>query len=57
MGTPYYMAPEVLTGQGYSFSVDYWSLGVCIYQMYYRCYPFGNGKDDVMEVYKDILNK
>jgi len=27
MGTPYFMAPEILTGQGYSFGVDYWALG------------------------------
>ena len=27
MGSPHYMAPEVVSGKGYSFGVDYWSLG------------------------------
>ena len=27
MGTPHYMAPEVLTHKGYSFNVDLWSIG------------------------------
>lgn len=33
-GSPEYMAPEVLTKQGYSYSVDYWALGVLIYELY-----------------------
>lgn len=27
IGTPHYMAPEVILGEGYSFAVDYWSIG------------------------------
>lgn len=27
IGTPHYMAPEVITGKGYSFLVDLWSIG------------------------------
>ncbi len=27
IGTPHYMAPEVLSGKGYSFMVDLWSIG------------------------------
>ena len=27
IGTPHYMAPEVLTNKGYTFYVDLWSLG------------------------------
>jgi len=27
IGTPTYMAPEVVSGKGYSFTVDYWSIG------------------------------
>lgn len=27
IGTPHYMAPEVISGKGYSFLVDLWSVG------------------------------
>jgi cGMP-dependent protein kinase len=57
IGTPHYMAPEVLLGKGYSYNADYWSIGVCMYEMYYGMYPFGHGKHDIMEVYKEVLHK
>ena len=27
IGTPHYMAPEILTGKGYTLNVDLWSIG------------------------------
>uniref|UniRef100_A0A671VEQ8 Protein kinase C n=1 Tax=Sparus aurata TaxID=8175 RepID=A0A671VEQ8_SPAAU len=32
-GTPDYIAPEILLGQKYTFSVDWWSFGVLVYEM------------------------
>jgi len=34
-GTAEYLAPEVLTGQGYGKPVDWWSLGILLYGTYY----------------------
>lgn len=31
IGTPHYMAPDIILGKGYNNLVDLWSLGVCIY--------------------------
>ncbi|XP_018655404.1 serine/threonine kinase [Schistosoma mansoni] len=32
-GTPNYIAPEILKGESYSFSVDWWALGVLMFEM------------------------
>eukprot|EP00736_Rhodelphis_marinus_P009065 Rmarinus@m.8431 len=45
-GTPEYVAPEILTGQGHSTSVDWWSYGVLIYEMMFGEPPF-NGDNRV----------
>jgi cGMP-dependent protein kinase len=57
IGTPHYIAPEILVGKGYSLSSDFWSLGICMYEIYYGCYPFGNNATDILEVYKEVLHK
>ena len=57
IGTAYYISPEVLVGKGYSFSCDYWSVGIITFEIYYNYYPFGNEANDPMEVYRDVLKK
>jgi cGMP-dependent protein kinase len=57
VGTPHYIAPEILTGKGYSLSVDIWSMGICMYEIFYGMFPFGDNATDLLEVYKDILHK
>jgi serine/threonine protein kinase len=40
VGTPDYIAPEVLMKQPYTQSVDFWSLGTIMYEMLFGCPPF-----------------
>lgn len=40
VGSPDYMAPEVLRGKPYSFSVDYWSLGCILFEFLAGFPPF-----------------
>jgi serine/threonine protein kinase len=40
VGTPLYISPEVLTGNGYSFAADTWSLGCILYELCSLISPF-----------------
>ncbi|XP_051677539.1 protein kinase C theta type isoform X3 [Oryctolagus cuniculus] len=44
-GTPDYIAPEILLGQKYNHSVDWWSFGVLLYEMLIGQSPF-HGQDE-----------
>jgi cGMP-dependent protein kinase len=57
IGTPHYIAPEILQGKGYSLSCDFWSVGITLYEIFYGIYPFGNYANEVIEIYKEILHK
>lgn len=56
IGTPQYMAPEVISGEGYTFIVDFWSIAVCMYEFVCGGVPFGEGCEDPMDVYSDVLS-
>ena len=56
IGTPEYMAPEIILGDDYSFEIDYWSIGICLYEFYCGELPFGEEAEDPMDIYLAIIN-
>ncbi|KAI8610301.1 kinase-like domain-containing protein [Chytriomyces sp. MP71] len=53
-GTARYMAPEVISGQGYLNAIDWWSLAITTYEMMYGYPPFRARHKD--ELKKAILS-
>jgi serine/threonine protein kinase len=52
-GTPEYLAPEILLNKGHGKPVDWWTLGIIIYEMLAGIDPFSD--DDPMAIYQKIL--
>ena len=51
VGTPAYMAPEILENKGYSLEVDIWSLGVIMYYLIIGKLPFNKqNQEDIKKV-------
>ena len=54
-GTPEYLAPELLLGQGYTKTVDWWTLGVLLYEMLTGLPPYYD--ENTNEMYRKILSE
>jgi len=52
-GTPDYLAPEIVTGQGHGKGVDWWTLGILCYEMLASFPPFFD--DEPMMTYRKII--
>uniref|UniRef100_A0A453BRU0 non-specific serine/threonine protein kinase n=1 Tax=Aegilops tauschii subsp. strangulata TaxID=200361 RepID=A0A453BRU0_AEGTS len=55
VGTEEYIAPEVITGAGHTSAIDWWALGILLYEMLYGRTPF-RGKNRKKTFY-NILHK
>lgn len=51
-GTPEYLAPELLLGHGYQKTVDWWTLGVLLYEMLAGLPPFYS--ENTNEMYQKV---
>nr|AML77378.1 putative LOV domain-containing protein [Euploca racemosa] len=55
VGTEEYIAPEIITGTGHSSAIDWWALGILLYEMLYGRTPF-RGKNR-QKTFANILYK
>ena len=55
VGTPHYMAPEIINGSGYGLGADIWSMGIMLYEFICGCVPFGDDEEDPYKIYAKIL--
>ncbi|XP_031769043.1 serine/threonine-protein kinase greatwall isoform X1 [Galleria mellonella] len=55
LGTPDYLAPELLLKEGHGPPVDWWALGVCLYEFMTGVPPFND--ETPQAVFKNILSR
>jgi len=56
-GTPEYMAPEMITGQGYTYYVDYWAFGILIYDILIGKTPFQEQHFSNSDTFQAIISR
>ena len=54
VGTPDYLAPEIITKGNYDKTVDWWAVGVIAYELMTGIRPFG--AEDIYTVFENIVN-
>jgi len=55
-GTPEYLAPELVLGKGHDKGVDYWALGILLYEQVAGYSPFADSpNNDQMVICRNIL--
>ena len=52
-GTPEYLAPEIILNKGHGKPVDWWTMGILLYEMLVGIDPFSD--DDPMQTYQKII--
>lgn len=55
IGTPHYMAPEIILGKEYNELVDLWSLGVMLFEFMVGELPFGGNTENPYDIYESII--
>lgn len=53
-GSPEYLSPEIIVGEGYDKKADYWALGILIYELFFGIPPFYS--TDIMTLYQLICH-
>lgn len=54
-GTMEYLAPEVILSHGHSFAVDFWCLGILIYELFCRVTPFESDDESQLETLTRVV--
>ncbi|KAK4489445.1 hypothetical protein RD792_005254, partial [Penstemon davidsonii] len=55
VGTPDYLAPEILLGMGHGATADWWSVGVILFELLVGIPPFN--ADHPQQIFNNILNR
>jgi serine/threonine protein kinase len=55
-GTKSYFSPEILNRSKYNYKVDIWALGVILFKILFKSYPFGsnNGAESLEKIKKRL---